>query len=269
MLILAAVASTAAFAQFEAARPSFAVASVKPSGADNGQSRFETNPSMLRLTNQTLRLTNQTLRGCIRAAYAGGGAPLKEYQVIGGPKWIDSVRYDIIAKATGRANGQQLVQMLQTLLAERFQLVVHRDTRPVPGYALVLSKGGLRILPDSAEGDPPRAIPDRGSLTFQRAPITWLPRMLTNILDTPVLDDTNLSGFYSFKLEWNPDEAAPIAPVAGQATEAAATLSVPPGIAPSALLAVLEQQIGLKLEPRKVPLEVVVIDHIERPSALD
>lgn len=246
-LLLAA--SAAAQAQTGSAPPSFDVASIKLSAPDNRSSRFETNPGML-------RLINQTLRGCIRAAYAGGGAPLRDYQIVGGPKWIDSDRYDIVAKADGRAAAPQLVLMLQALLADRFQLVVHRESRQFPGYALAPAKGGLRIKPDPAEGDPPRAISDRGSLAFVRAPLTWLPRMLSTVVDAPVVDDVQIAGVYSFTLEWNPDDSAP---------EGAAAVPAAQTIAPASLLAALEQ-LGLRLEACKAPLGVIVVDRAEKPT---
>lgn len=262
-LILCATALRAAtaFGQGSPQQLTFEVASIKLSAATDDQSRFETNPGRL-------RLVNQTLRGCIRAAYAGGGMPLKEWQVVGGPRWVDSARYDIAAKAEGAATGAQLVQMLKALLAERFKLVVHRETQLSPGYGLVVAKGGLKIKPDPVEGEPPRAVPTRGILTYQRAPLTWLPRMLSNVVGAPIIDDAKVTGVYTFKLEWDQAELEP-RPLEGDSPPGISAASAPQDAALPSLFTVLQQQLGLRLEPRKVPVDVIVVDHVETPSEID
>lgn len=260
-VLLAVLWGATAVGQEPPVPPTFEVAAIKRSRAADDQSRFETNPGML-------RLTNQTLRGCIRAAYAGGGVPLRDYQVIGGPKWVDSDRYDIVAKADGRATAPQLVRMLQAMLTERFKLVVHRESQLFPGYVLLVAKGGLKIGPEPVEGDPPRATPSRGNLTSHRVPLAWLPRLLSNIVGAPVVDDTKVTSLYTFTLEWNPAEFEPGPGAVGQREEDSTSLP-PKDIGPPSLFIALEQQLGLRLEPRKVPLDVIVVDRAERPSEVD
>jgi uncharacterized protein (TIGR03435 family) len=260
-VLLAVLWGATAVGQGPPVPSTFEVAAIKRSRAADDQSRFETNPGML-------RLTNQTLRGCIRAAYAGGGVPMRDYQVIGGPKWMDSDRYDIVAKADGRATALELVRMLQTLLTERFKLFVHRESQLFPGYVLLVAKGGLKIRPEPVEGDPPRAIPSRGNLTSHRVPLAWLPRLLSNIVGAPVLDDTKVTSLYTFKLEWNPAEFEPGPGAVGQG-EVVSTALTTEDIAPPSLFIALEQQLGLRLEPRKVPLDVIAVDRAERPSEVD
>src|ERR1039457_2119122 len=122
--------------------PAFEVASIKPSTAEPGSgSGIAT--GIGRLTGR-----NVTLKRCMRSAYN-----VPESQVFGGPKWIDEDRYDIDAMAAGPAGDRDMMPMLETLLAERFKLVFHRETRPLPGYALVMGKKGLaarRSLPGAS-----------------------------------------------------------------------------------------------------------------------
>src|SRR5271163_4625974 len=120
--------TTCAFAQ-----PAFEAATIKPSKAQPGRSSTHTRTGMT-------VLTGKTLKGLICSAY-----DVKDFQVSGGPKWLDDDRYDINAKAEGAANGRQLDAMLQTLLADRFQLAIHREQKLGPTYALVLVKSGLKI----------------------------------------------------------------------------------------------------------------------------
>ena len=167
--------------------------------------------------------------------------------------------------------------MLQALLAERFSLKVHRETKDEPVYFLVIGKNGSRLqnakigdasTPPNADGTPAR---DRVELQivpgseggqkirFSLTPIKSLGDWLTRQLSRPVLDKTGLTGTYDFTLEWTPDAAS--APVLDAPN--AVTL---PGIPGSSIFSALEQQLGLKLESGKGPIEILVIDHVEKPS---
>ena len=115
--------------------PAFEAATIKPSKSQPGRSATHTRTGMV-------VLTGKTLKGLICSAY-----DVKDFQVSGGPKWMDEDRYDVNAKAEGAANGRQLMTMLQTLLADRFQLAVHHEQKVGPAYALVLVKSGLKIKP--------------------------------------------------------------------------------------------------------------------------
>jgi uncharacterized protein (TIGR03435 family) len=237
------------FAQQAAGPPAFEVASIKPS--------LEPPGSVVGIFESKGRISakNVTLKRCVRGAY-----DVLEPQIIGGPKWVDQDRYYIEAKATVPAGDHELMLMLQTLLADRFKLVLHREQRTIPGYRLVLGKGGLRAQASA---------PDRGSVGHsQRGRIeaegctmAQLALKLAEVLQQPVLDATGVAGRFDLKLEWTPDDMQAKAPSAderaGNAPEAGAGPSV---------FAALQEQLGLKLELGKIPAQVLVIDSAEKPS---
>jgi uncharacterized protein (TIGR03435 family) len=220
----------------------FEVASVKPSQAAPGSGSG--------ITSEEGRISgrNVTLKRCIRGAYG-----LPEAQIFGGPKWVDDDRYDIDAKAAGPAGDRELMAMLQALLAERFKLVFHRETRALSGYALVVGKNGLTAK-HSAPGAGSRTNASRGKIDASGCSMAQLAMKLSEALHVPVADLTVLGGEFDFKLEWTPDDlqAKPLVP---------AQLAPGPSI-----FAALPEQLGLKLEPRKVPAEVLVIDRAEKAS---
>lgn len=238
------------FAQQASGPLAFEVASIKPSLDPPGSvvGIFE--------SKGRINAKNVTLKRCMRGAY-----DVPEPQVIGGPRWADQDRYDIEAKATVPAGDHELMLMLQTLLSERFKLVFHREQRPIPGYRLVLAKGGLKAQVSA---------PDRGSVGHsQRGRIeaegctmSQLALKLAEALKQPVLDATGVAGRYDLKLEWTPDDLQAKPPSADQRPGGAPE----PGAGPS-IFAALQEQLGLKLESSKVPAEVLVIDSAEKPSA--
>lgn len=219
--------------------PSFDVASVKPSIAEPGSSGITTEKGRM-----TAR--NVTLKRCIRGAY---GIP--EPQIFGGPKWLDENRYDIDAKAAGPAGDREMMLMLQPLLAERFGLVIHRETRTLSGYALVLGKGGLKAKP-SAPGARSQTNSGRGRIKAEVCTMPQLALRLSAALGIPVTDFTEIPGAFDFNLEWIPDDFK---------TKPAAELPAGPSI-----FAAVQEQLGLKLESRKIPTEVVVVDRAELPT---
>src|SRR5262249_41327676 len=227
----------------QTAAPSFEAASIKPSDPKEDGSSWHSRPGYL-------VMRNQTLNGLIRIAYH-----LKADQVTGGPKWLDSDRFDLEARAAGPAKDPELLAMLQTVLAERFQLKFHRDTKLVPGYGMVVAKGGLKVHPVEANGKQ-RMNWGRGRLTAERATMKRLAEAVARMLGSPVVDTTGIAGEFSFKLEWTP-ESAPSTSIAG----------APPAEAPigPSLFTVLQQYVGLRLEPRKAPIDVLVIERAEKP----
>jgi uncharacterized protein (TIGR03435 family) len=221
--------ATCAFAQ----PPAFEAATIKPSKDQPGHSGSHSRTGMI-------VLTGQTLKGLICAAYQ-----VKDFQVSGGPKWMDDDRFDVNAKAEGAADGTQLKSMLQNLLADRFQLVFHHEQKIGPAYALVLSKSGLKIKPvEGATGSNSHG--GKGQLTVTGMTMPRLADLLTRELKTPVVDLAETTGAYDFKLEWS---------IEGDANDAQ-----------SALFAALQQQLGLKLESRKLPIDLIVVDRAEKPS---
>ena len=196
----------------------------------------------------------------IRAAYG-----INDYQLPGGPGWIDSERYDIVAKAPPNTPNNRLGPMLQKLLADRFKLAVYHETRELPVYALIVGKDGPKIHevdrePKEGDGDSRKG---RGRITAQRVHISELAELLSTELGISVIDRTSLKGFYDLKLEWMPDATQPRGP--GDGIEA--RVSSPPGEkAGPSVFAAVQEQLGLRLISAKGPVETLAIDHVEKPS---
>jgi uncharacterized protein (TIGR03435 family) len=184
--------------------------------------------------------------------------------ITGGPPWVRSERFAIQALmpegspdyTTGQfMNGEapQLEIMIKNLLADRFRLTVHRETKEVPGYTLVVGKNGPRLRPATERDTPPAsaqrgATPSASRRVYMRTNMTYIALMLGVITHRPVVDRTGLTGEFILDLEFAPDDAPP-----GESS------------APSVFTAV-QEQLGLKLESAKVPAEVIAIDHVERPT---
>jgi uncharacterized protein (TIGR03435 family) len=180
---------------------------------------------------------------------------LKMYQVVGGPDWATSDRYDIVAKAEGDAalTRDRMRPMMQALLADRFQAKVHRETRELPVFALVRAKNGAKLRenndPEAKYSMAMRSPKQDVFTTTTKGTMQQLADQLSGNIRRPVLDKTGLTGTYDYTLEWLPDNAA------------AADSNLP------SIYTAVEEQLGLKLEATKAPIEVVVIDHVEKPSA--
>lgn len=229
------------FGQTPAAPPAFEVASVKVSHAPPDSDASKTSLG-------SVWMRNMTLRASIGMAYN-----VKELQVLGGPKWLDSERYDIDAKSAGAAHGPELMAMLQTLLAQRFQLGLHRETKMFQGYALQVSKGGLKM--SAADPGKPSVSTHNGSMTAEKASMAILAENLSRRLKAQVDDATGTTSVFDFKFEFPPHDNRET-PASGD----------DPGSYAAALSAALQDQLGLKLEGRKIPLEVLVIDRAEKPA---
>ena len=198
-------------------------------------------------------LTAYTISNLVTDAYS-----LKDYQVAGATGWINSDRYDIAARSAGEGapTRDQARLMLQTLLTERFQLRIHRETKEMPVYALVLGKNGSKLKEKAADDAPPiMRMSSKGrevQMTFTSSPMEQLVTNLAHVpgVDRPVLDETGLAGRYDFQLNLAGD------PGGNPAT----------GLAGESVFTAIEEQLGLKLESRKAPIGIFVIDHVERPS---
>jgi uncharacterized protein (TIGR03435 family) len=232
------------------AAPSFEVASIKPSTEP---------PGIAGVTTKTGRLSghNVTLKHCIRSAYS-----LPYPQILGGPKWLDEDRYQIDAKAAAPAGDRELSLMLRTLLAERFKLVLHEETRTMPGYALVVGKAGMKAK-RSEPGGEAKTSWSRENLDAVQCTLADLARKLSDILHVPVSDFTAIEGAYDFQLKWTPEDMRASAPAAGNRPESATDQRIDPG---TSLFAALQEQAGLKLETRKVPARVLIVDSAEKPA---
>jgi uncharacterized protein (TIGR03435 family) len=260
LLIFTASGTFAQPSPFQANVGSFEVAAIKPTALDWSGGRF-----VRMQTAQQFVARGHALKTLIAAAYN-----LSPKAISGGPAWIDSDRYDILAKTPGgvRPNLDEQMSMLRKLLAERFSLTFHREQKELSIYALAVGKNGLRLkesmwLPDaSPEGPPPLIFvvsPQLVRLPGRSATMAELASVLQRAaLDRPVVDKTGLSGRYDFDLEWTPDEtqfggALGRSPNADEAPK--------PG-----LFAAIQQQLGLRLEATKGPVEALVIDRAERPT---
>jgi uncharacterized protein (TIGR03435 family) len=205
------------------------------------------------------RFGRTTLKHVVAAAYGLPKQGDTDRLIVGGPKWIDTDLFDIWAKASAHRSQVELQQMLQALLTNRFNLRWHRETRRENGYAIVLDNAHLRLTAAASE-TPDRIQWSAGSLTARAITATRFAGFLTLLLGKPVGDETGLTGSYNFSLTWMSERGmwSPYGPSASDAGGASSS--------PSIFTAVREQ-LGLRLQPRKLPTEVLVIDHVEQPTA--
>jgi uncharacterized protein (TIGR03435 family) len=252
-LILAA-AVTGLLAQSPAPK-AFDVVSVKPSAPDEHNSfMFQSLPG------GTIRMAGVPLRMMIMEAYG-----VKAFQMSGGPDWIRNDRWDVLAKAEGfqgRIPREQENLMVQSMMADRFQLKVHSDTKEESVYALVVDKNGSKMIPHT---DDERQFRSRyGSLTVKKGGMgsfaDWLSRQLGRV----VIDKTDLKGEYDYTLEWSPEPGEGGPESVGLPPEAPRPHVDTNG--PSIFTA-LQEQLGLRLVSQRGPVEIIVIDGLERPSA--
>jgi len=206
---------------------------------------------------------------------------LQDFQLAGGPSWIRDLRFDIAARTNTTATREDVSSMLQTLLAERFHLVTHRESREMPTYALVLARTDGRpgshmtastadctaAIPAAGAGPPPASANGQtlcgttmtpSSLNAGNMSIPRLATTLGGIVGRMVKDETGLDGLYDIQLSFTPERGA------GPLAAGAPAAPVDPN-APSIFAAVTEQ-LGLRLESRRAPVEVLVIDRVEMPS---
>ncbi len=204
---------------------------------------------------------NVTLKALIFAAYS----IQTDSQISGLPGWAATTPFDVEAKMDADTAAslaklpldEQQTQrwlMLQALLADRFGLKVHHETRELRVYKLVVSKGGSKMHEIRA-GQKAGVSMGRGQFTGRGITIGSLVGFLSGTLGQPVVDKTDLTGNYDAKLRWTPDDAA----------EPSQTSGAPLDSGPS-LFSALQEQLGLKLEPAKEPVDTIVVDHLERPS---
>jgi uncharacterized protein (TIGR03435 family) len=241
--------------------PQFDVISVKPN-KDSNQTRMQFTPDGLRGIGVTVRFL----------LYEGYGG-INHERVIGEPAWTSTDGFDVEAKVApgdvatlARMTFEQRRTMFQSILADRFKLVVHHETRELPVYVLSVAKGGPKLKPSAPDDSASRRrgmMFNRGKLTANDAQLPMLVSLLSRELGRTIVDKTGLTGDYDFTLEWTPDEAAGAGPPS--ASPAAAPSPTPADSGPSIFTAI-QEQLGLKLEAGKGPVDVVVIDQIERPS---
>lgn len=221
----------------------FDVASIKPN-------RSEDRGGGMRTASGTVSARNLSVNMLIQTAYK-----VKSWQISGGPGWAATDRYDIDAKTTGNPSFQEKMEMFQPLLVDRFQLKVHHETRQMPTYLLMPGRNGpkLQATPSEVGG----YVRDRRGLIEGRAVnLRTLADILSGTLGQQVTDKTGLTGGFDVKLEWTPTEAESNFRNDDRPFD-------PNG---SSLFTAIQEQLGLKLEAGKGPVEMLIIDRVERPS---
>jgi len=267
--------------------PAFEVASIKPNNSGDGTVMMQQQPG------GRFTAKNIPLRLLIRNAYQ-----LQDFQIVGAPSWINSERYDIVAKAEDgtppetpsldRTGPNRIQLMIRSLLAERFQLVAHEETRELPIYALVVARSDGKLGPDLKKSEvdcnavfaagrgrgmpppPPPGAPQpgerpqcgirigMGNLAMGGAPLPQFANSLAMFVGRTVQDKTGLAGNYDVTLTWTPDQMPQRPPGAPE----------PPPADPNgpSIFTALQEQLGLKLDSQKGPVSVLVIDRVERPK---
>ena len=235
------------------ADPSFVAATIKPSTPDNPSKGFA-------VLSGRLSAANITLSDLVSLAYR-----INSNQMIGAPGWVDTDKFDIAAKydGEGEPNDSQLQGMVRKLLAERFKLSLHRDRKELSVYALSKAGGGPKLAKSAADPNQlPRLIfQDLGKLKVSNGTMQdFANSMQFGVLDRPVLDRTGIEGRYDFTLNWTPDNS--------QFPGLGATIrhSTDGFHAPPPLSVAIQEQIGLKLDVVRAPVEAFIIDHVEKPS---
>lgn len=265
-------------------RPSFEVASVKPNVTGDRRVSITTQPG------GRFVATGVSLKTLIGFAYG-----VRDFQILGGPDWLDDDRWDIEARAqegsisligpTDPNVPSPIALRVQSLLSDRFRLNIHHDAKDLAVYDLTIAKGGpkLKLSEDQSairppeRGSPPPPVPQRGqpmprgSMRMGRGELEGtgvsllgLIRGLSAQLGRTIIDKTGLTGLYDFKLQWTPDinrESGPFGRTGPDSTPPA------PDLAGPSIFTAIQEQLGLRLESAKGPVEVIVIDSVQKPSA--
>jgi uncharacterized protein (TIGR03435 family) len=235
------------------ANPSFEVATIKAS-------RPETPGQSITIRGRTFGTQNQTVAGMMTFAYG-----LHPDQIIGGPDWMRSDRFDISAEpeGTGMPNDRQWKSMLAKLLGDRYKLTFHKDKKELSVYALTMLKTGHKLTKNNTDANGLPALFFRGLGIFPVRNATmqeFAGTMQAVVLDRPVVDQTGIDGRYDFTLQWTPDETQ-FGGRGGQAPPPADPSTVPPG-----LFTAIQEQLGLKLDATKMSADVFVIERLEKPT---
>ena len=264
--------------------PAFEVVSIKPNHEGSGNVMVRMAPG------GRFEAHNITVKFLLEEAYG-----VKDSQISGAPGWLDSEHYNIDAKAEdsaadsqrklGRDEQQaQMRAMLQGMLADRFKLALHHDTKELSEYALVVAKNGPKFHEATAPANDPAAqdrppgpptpgapmprgtmrMMGRGDLTVTGVGLTQFADVLSRQIGHLVVDKTGLKGEYDFTLKWTPDEGQ--GGMFRGAGEPPRDTAPPPDASSPTIFTALQEQLGLKLESEKGPADTLVIDHVERPS---
>jgi len=237
--ILSFLAVGVIFAQAQPARPEFVVASVKPNTSGSNSSSSHGSKGQV-------VFTNVSLKRMIEQAYN-----VKSFQVTG-PDWMESVNFDLAAKYPPETRDEDKLLMLRALLEDRFKLAIHRESKDRQGYALVIAKGGFKLKPVDAAGGPSTNSNSNGrvtTVTASKVPMAQVVDFVARRMGETVVNKTGIEGAYDFKLRYVNDDQSPETPE---------TAGVP------TLANALQENLGLRLQPQKVPVEFIIVDHVER-----
>jgi uncharacterized protein (TIGR03435 family) len=268
LLLLAVVCSISAVIARQEASVAFEVASIKRNTSSDARNRFETPPGRLNAINVPIRFV-------IRQAYR-----VPEARIIGGPDWLDTDRFDIMATAAGAANGDAIREMLRGLLKERFGLVMHTETREMPIYVLKSARNdaslGPNLRPSTTDctGRPSAMVAGKvvcgilvsqgtgsASLRGGGATIEQFVRFLGDFLDRPLIDESGVTGTFDFELQFTAlRSSTPGAPVPGGLGPAASPDDVP------TVFTAVREQLGLRIDSQRGRAEVWVIDSVSAPQ---
>lgn len=225
--------------------PEFDVSTVKPTDpSEAGSAGTATRAGLV-------DARNVTLQRCIIGAYGVG-----PHQVVGGPDWVYTDRFDIMGKADQPVGDDAILnQMLQRLLADRFNLILHRESKVLPAYVIEVDKKGPKM--EKAEGgdsdtNTSTTSTGRVKINAKNTDMDLFAEVLARMMDLPVVNQTGLTGIFNFKLQWTLDSAPP---------------SDRQTVDNVSIYAALQEQVGLRLRSAKAPVEILVIDRAEKPSA--
>lgn len=231
-----------AFSQTAEGAPAFDVASVKlsPPGAGEKQIRESITPSPSGVTMRNIRL-----RSVVGWAYH-----FQPIQIVA-PSWMDSERYDIVAKASGEVPRERLREMMQALLASRFKLTFHRDTKEMPAYVVTVAKSGLKIKESQAQGDMQIKPSGLAAASFSHVTLGQVVEMASSELQAVVVDQTGLKGSYDFTLDMSGFMAGDFHPTGIEDVIAI-------------LIQAANDQLGIKIDQKKTLADRLIVDHAER-----
>jgi uncharacterized protein (TIGR03435 family) len=234
------------------ANPGFEVATIKPT-------RPETQGRLYTIKGRQLMTINTTASNLIGFAYG-----LHPRQIVSGPEWIEKDAYDVTGTpdVDGTPNQRQMRAMIQKLLTDRFKLTFHRDKQELPAYALTVGRNGPKLTKSAGDpnGLPSLLFRGLGLLPAQNASMAEFASVMQSaVLDRPVVDRTGITGKYDFTLNWTPDDSQ-FRSMGARVPPAPENTTVP------GLFTAIEEQLGLRLESTRAPIEVLVIDRVEKPT---
>ena len=253
----------------QSAQPAFEVTSVKPNRSGDPGSSFG-------FGGATVTFTNQTLKNIVLNTYQ-----IRDFQLLGGPGWINCDHFDIEGKVAGNPGLDQRRLMMQALLQDRFKLALNREVKELPIFQLTIGKNGLKLQP-LKEGSCPARDPNnpkpaqgrtdqdycgftgffKGRLEATSTTMAQLATYLSRLVDRTVVDKTGITGTFPVHLTFAPDQAAPgqvLGPPIDEGDPGTSTDG-------ASIFTAIQEQLGLRLESGKGPVDVLVIDNVEKPT---